>query len=136
LISNSKKRGESKTFERHRIFHCAHSGTLLNARTVTLRGAGRVSKFVDSKDCQTSPEASFLKRSWCLRKKFAPTGKVALLAPRREVGAYASFKKTALWRRGAVGIASASGTRRHGFESCQGIRFLGKHSSAIVYKMT
>jgi hypothetical protein len=33
------------------------------------------------------------------------------------------------WRRGAVDIASASGTRRPGFESRQGIRFLGKHSS-------
>jgi hypothetical protein len=38
------------------------------------------------------------------------------------------------WRRGAVNIASASGTRRPGFESHQGIRFLGKHSSAVVYK--
>jgi hypothetical protein len=37
-------------------------------------------------------------------------------------------------RRGAVDIASASGKRRPGFESRQGIRFLGKHSSAVVYK--
>jgi hypothetical protein len=43
---------------------------------------------------------------------------------------------TAPWRRGKVDIASASGTRRPGFESRQGIRFLGKHSSAVVYKMT
>jgi hypothetical protein len=35
------------------------------------------------------------------------------------------------WR-GAVDIASASGTRRPGFEPLQGIRFLGKHSSAVV----
>jgi hypothetical protein len=40
------------------------------------------------------------------------------------------------WRRGAVDIATASGTRRPGFESRQGIRFLGKHSSAVVYKIT
>jgi hypothetical protein len=40
------------------------------------------------------------------------------------------------WRRGAVDIASASRMRRPGFESRQGIRFLGKHSSAVVYKMT
>jgi hypothetical protein len=33
-------------------------------------------------------------------------------------------------------IASASRTRRPGFESGQGIRFLGKHSNAVVYKMT
>jgi hypothetical protein len=39
-------------------------------------------------------------------------------------------------RRGEVDIASASGTRRPGFESRQGIKFLGKHSSAVVYKMT
>jgi hypothetical protein len=37
-------------------------------------------------------------------------------------------------RRGAVDIASASRTRRPGFESRQGIRFLGKHSYAVVYK--
>jgi hypothetical protein len=35
-----------------------------------------------------------------------------------------------------VDIASASGTRRPGFESRQGIRFLGKHTSAVVFKMT
>jgi hypothetical protein len=29
------------------------------------------------------------------------------------------------WRRGAVDIASTSGTRRPGFESLQGIRFSG-----------
>jgi hypothetical protein len=40
------------------------------------------------------------------------------------------------WRRGAVDIASTSGMRRPEFESHQGIRFLGKHSSAVVYKMT
>jgi hypothetical protein len=40
------------------------------------------------------------------------------------------------WRRGAVDIASASGTRRPMFESRQGIRFLMKHSSAVLYKMT
>jgi hypothetical protein len=34
-------------------------------------------------------------------------------------------------RRGAVDIASASGSRRPGFESRQGIRFLGKQSSAV-----
>jgi hypothetical protein len=39
-------------------------------------------------------------------------------------------------RRGAVDIAPASGTRRPGFESRQGIRFLGKHSSAVVFKKT
>jgi hypothetical protein len=33
-------------------------------------------------------------------------------------------------------IASASGTRRPGFKSRQGLRFLGKHSSAVVFKMT
>jgi hypothetical protein len=37
-------------------------------------------------------------------------------------------------QRGAVDIASASRTRRPGFESRQGIRFLGKHSYAVVYK--
>jgi hypothetical protein len=41
-----------------------------------------------------------------------------------------------LWRRGAVDIASASGKRRPGFESRQGIRSLGEYSSAVVYKMT
>jgi hypothetical protein len=40
------------------------------------------------------------------------------------------------WRLGALDIASASGMRRPGFESRRGIRFLGKHSSAVVYKMT
>jgi hypothetical protein len=40
------------------------------------------------------------------------------------------------WRRGAVVIASASGTRRPEFKSRQGIRLLGKHSSAVVCKMT
>jgi hypothetical protein len=40
------------------------------------------------------------------------------------------------WRRGTVDIASASRTRRPGFESRHGIRFLGKHSGAVVYKMT
>jgi hypothetical protein len=35
-----------------------------------------------------------------------------------------------------VDIASASGTRRPGLESRQGIRFLGKHNSALEYKMT
>jgi hypothetical protein len=40
------------------------------------------------------------------------------------------------WRRGAMDIASASGMRRPGFESRQGIRFLGKHSNAVVYKLT
>jgi hypothetical protein len=40
------------------------------------------------------------------------------------------------WRRGAVDIPTASGARRPGFESRQGIRFLGKHSRAVVYKMT
>jgi hypothetical protein len=40
------------------------------------------------------------------------------------------------WRRGAVDIASASRTKRPGFEFRQGIRFLGKHSSAVVYKIT
>jgi hypothetical protein len=39
-----------------------------------------------------------------------------------------------LWRRGAVDIESASETRRPVFVSRQGIRFLGKHSSA-VYKL-
>jgi hypothetical protein len=39
------------------------------------------------------------------------------------------------WRRGAVDIASASRTRRPGFEFRRGIRFLGKHSSAVVYKI-
>jgi hypothetical protein len=33
-------------------------------------------------------------------------------------------------------IASASGTRRSGFDSHQGIRFLGEHSSAVVDKIT
>jgi hypothetical protein len=45
-------------------------------------------------------------------------------------------KKPAPWRRVAVDIESASGTRRPWFESHQGIRFLGKHSSAVVYKIT
>jgi hypothetical protein len=36
----------------------------------------------------------------------------------------------------AVDIASASGARRPGFKSRQGIMVLGKHSSAVVYKMT
>jgi hypothetical protein len=36
------------------------------------------------------------------------------------------------WRRGTVDIASASGTRRPGFESRLGIRFLGEHSSAVM----
>jgi hypothetical protein len=44
--------------------------------------------------------------------------------------------ETKPWRRGAVDIASASGTRRPGFESRQGIRFLGKHGNAVAYKMT
>jgi hypothetical protein len=35
-----------------------------------------------------------------------------------------------------VDIASASGTRRPGFESRQGIMFLGNHSSSVVYEMT
>jgi hypothetical protein len=39
------------------------------------------------------------------------------------------------WRRGAMDIASDSGTRGPGFESHQGIRFLGKHCSDVVYKM-
>jgi hypothetical protein len=33
-----------------------------------------------------------------------------------------------------VDIPSVSGTSRHGFKSRQGMRFLGKHSSAVVYK--
>jgi hypothetical protein len=33
-----------------------------------------------------------------------------------------------------VDISYASGTRTPGLESGQGIRFLGKHSSAVVYK--
>jgi hypothetical protein len=37
-------------------------------------------------------------------------------------------------RPGAVDIASASGTRRPEFESREGIRFLGNHSSAVVYQ--
>jgi hypothetical protein len=40
------------------------------------------------------------------------------------------------WQRGAVDIASASGMRGPGFESRQGIGFLGKHCSAVVFKMT
>jgi hypothetical protein len=40
------------------------------------------------------------------------------------------------WRRGTVDIAFASGTRRPGFESRQGIRILVKHSSTVVYKVT
>jgi hypothetical protein len=40
------------------------------------------------------------------------------------------------WRRGTVDIASSTETRRPGFESRLGIRFLGKHSSAVVYNMT
>jgi hypothetical protein len=36
-------------------------------------------------------------------------------------------------RRGAVDNASASGTRRPGFESRQGVRFQGKQSSPVVY---
>jgi hypothetical protein len=39
------------------------------------------------------------------------------------------------WRRGAVDITSASGTRRPGFEYLHGIRIFGNHSSAVVYKM-
>jgi hypothetical protein len=39
-------------------------------------------------------------------------------------------------RRGVVDIGSASGTRRYVFESLQGIRFLGNHGGAVVYKMT
>jgi hypothetical protein len=51
-----------------------------------------------SEDAAAWPRRQFLKRSWRLQKKFVPTGKfclatVALLAPRHEVGAYASFKK-------------------------------------------
>jgi hypothetical protein len=38
------------------------------------------------------------------------------------------------WRRGAVDIVSVSERRRPRFESCQGIRFLVYHSSAVVYK--
>jgi hypothetical protein len=38
------------------------------------------------------------------------------------------------WRSGAEDIASASGTKRPGFESHQSIRLLGKHVSAVVYK--
>jgi hypothetical protein len=38
------------------------------------------------------------------------------------------FNWFALWRRGAMDIASASGTIRPGFESRRGIRFLGKHT--------
>jgi hypothetical protein len=37
---------------------------------------------------------------------------------------------------GAVDIASASGTRRSRFKSHQGIRFLGKHRSAVEYETT
>jgi hypothetical protein len=37
------------------------------------------------------------------------------------------------WWRGAVDIASSSGTRRPGFESRQG-KVFGKHSSAVEYK--
>jgi hypothetical protein len=40
------------------------------------------------------------------------------------------------WRRGAVDIASALGTRIPRFESRQSIRFFREHSSAVVYKMT
>jgi hypothetical protein len=39
------------------------------------------------------------------------------------------------WWRGSVDIVSSPGTGRPEFESRQGIRFLGKHSSAVVYKM-
>jgi hypothetical protein len=39
------------------------------------------------------------------------------------------------WGCAAIDIASASGTRRPGFESRQGITFLGKHSSAVLYKL-
>jgi hypothetical protein len=45
-------------------------------------------------------------------------------------------KKYLPWRRGAVDIESATGTRRPGFKSHQGIRFLGKNSSAVVLKKT
>jgi hypothetical protein len=48
----------------------------------------------------------------------------------------AKIRRILPWRRGAVDIASASGTRRPGFEYRQSKRFLGKHSSAVVYKMT
>jgi hypothetical protein len=37
--------------------------------------------------------------------------------------------------RGAVDIASASRARRAGIESCQGLMFLWKHSSDVLYKM-
>jgi hypothetical protein len=40
------------------------------------------------------------------------------------------------WRCGAMDITSASGMWRPGFEFPQGIRFLWKHSSAVVYKKT
>jgi hypothetical protein len=39
------------------------------------------------------------------------------------------------WRRGAVDITSVSWTRRPGFESHKGIRFLGRHSRAVVYDL-
>jgi hypothetical protein len=45
------------------------------------------------------------------------------------------FRTVLPWRRGAVDIASVSRTRRPGFESRQGIRFLGKRGSAVVYKI-
>jgi hypothetical protein len=52
-----------------------------------------------------------------LGDNFAPGGQSLPLEVKLRMG---------LWRRGVVDIASASGTRRTGFESCQGIRFLGK----------
>jgi hypothetical protein len=45
------------------------------------------------------------------------------------------YVKIMPWRRGAVDNTSPSGTGRPGFESRQGIRFLRKHSSAVMYKM-
>jgi hypothetical protein len=48
-----------------------------------------------TKHLRWAPEASFLKQSWCLHGKLAPTQQwlSAQLARRRKVGAYTSFKK-------------------------------------------
>jgi hypothetical protein len=53
-----------------------------------------------------------------------------------DVGVYTHigmYKCMYIKRCGVVDIASASGMRRPEFESRHGKRFLGKHSSAVVY---
>jgi hypothetical protein len=75
-------------------------------------------------------------RLFCLMTRSAPTLSSTFHQHCFPASFDNTFRLVARDGGGAVDIASASGTRRPGFESPQGIRFLGKHRSAVVHKMT